>query len=240
MYQHYLFDLYGTLVDIHTNEQKAYLWKKMALYFGLKGAPYEPKELKSRYHALILESEAKDRAVLFRQGHTDAFPEIDLSAVFWQLYAEKGLFVSDQELNDTARLFRSISLERLEVMDGVFPLLERLRQAGKQLFLLSNAQECFTLPELSLLGLAPYFDGILLSSQAGIKKPDCEFFKMLLSSQGLSPKDCLMIGNDDLADCHGATLAGIDSLYLPTRQSPPLLHPLPSNCRKIKEIREVF
>lgn len=28
MYQNYIFDLYGTLVDIHTNEKKAYLWKK--------------------------------------------------------------------------------------------------------------------------------------------------------------------------------------------------------------------
>ena len=28
MYQNYIFDLYGTLVDIHTNEKKAYLWEK--------------------------------------------------------------------------------------------------------------------------------------------------------------------------------------------------------------------
>ena len=35
MYQNYIFDLYGTLVDIHTNEKKAYLWKKMSLFFGM-------------------------------------------------------------------------------------------------------------------------------------------------------------------------------------------------------------
>ena len=46
MYQNYIFDLYGTLVDIHTNEKKAYLWKKMSLFFGMKGAAYEPKELR--------------------------------------------------------------------------------------------------------------------------------------------------------------------------------------------------
>ena len=28
MYQNYIFDLYGTLVDINTNEGKPYLWKK--------------------------------------------------------------------------------------------------------------------------------------------------------------------------------------------------------------------
>lgn len=31
-YQNYIFDLYGTLVDIRTNERKAYLWQKMSLY----------------------------------------------------------------------------------------------------------------------------------------------------------------------------------------------------------------
>ena len=37
MYQNYIFDLYGTLVDIHTNEKKAYLWEKMSLFFGRAG-----------------------------------------------------------------------------------------------------------------------------------------------------------------------------------------------------------
>ena len=55
MYQNYIFDLYGTLVDIHTNEKKAYLWKKMSLFFGMKGAAYEPKELRTAYETKIKE-----------------------------------------------------------------------------------------------------------------------------------------------------------------------------------------
>lgn len=58
MYQNYIFDLYGTLVDIHTNEKKAYLWKKMSLFFGMKGAAYEPKELRTAYETKIKEQEA--------------------------------------------------------------------------------------------------------------------------------------------------------------------------------------
>ena len=53
----YIFDLYGTLVDIHTNEKKAYLWKKMSLFFGMKGAAYEPKELRMAYETKIKEQE---------------------------------------------------------------------------------------------------------------------------------------------------------------------------------------
>ena len=50
------------------------------------------------------------------------------------------------------------------------PLL-MLGACTKKKFLLSNAQSCFTLDELDALGLADRFDGILLSSDAGMKKP---------------------------------------------------------------------
>ena len=33
-YDNYVFDLYGTLVDIHTEEDFPKLWEKLALFFG--------------------------------------------------------------------------------------------------------------------------------------------------------------------------------------------------------------
>ena len=183
MYQNYIFDLYGTLVDIHTNEKKAYLWKKMSLFFGMKGAAYEPKELRTAYETKIKE---------------------------------------------------------LSLFPGVPEMLQRLKDAGKKVFLLSNAQALFTAPEISLLGLTKYFDGILLSSDAGVKKPDPAFFEMLLKQYHLNPSECLMTGNDDIADCHGAASAGIASRYVATRQSPKINGSLPENCEKIAEIAELF
>ena len=44
-YDNYVFDLYGTLVDIHTEEDFPNLWEKLALFFGYYGAVYEPEEL---------------------------------------------------------------------------------------------------------------------------------------------------------------------------------------------------
>ena len=48
----YIFDLYGTLVDIHTNESKASLWKNMAQIFSMMGVTYTAPELKKRYKEL--------------------------------------------------------------------------------------------------------------------------------------------------------------------------------------------
>ena len=49
MFQNYIFDLYGTLIDINTNEWNIGLWKKMAEFYGFYGAEYTPKELKEAY-----------------------------------------------------------------------------------------------------------------------------------------------------------------------------------------------
>lgn len=50
MFKNYLFDLYGTLVDINTDEDSKGLWGKLALFYKLKGADYTSKELKITYN----------------------------------------------------------------------------------------------------------------------------------------------------------------------------------------------
>ena len=49
MYKHYIFDLYGTLVDIRTNEKKTYLWNKMSELYSSFAILYTPKELKKTF-----------------------------------------------------------------------------------------------------------------------------------------------------------------------------------------------
>lgn len=243
MYTNYIFDLYGTLADIHTNEQKPYLWEKLACFLSLKGASYTSQELKAAYSQLMAQAEQQHRNDLLSNGISapeQLQPEPDIAPVFQELFFRKGITASEDEIQDFAILWRSISLERLCLFEGVTELLQRLKAAGKRIYLLSNAQALFTRPELNFLGITEYFDGILLSSEAGIKKPDPAFFHKILSQYDLKPEESVMTGNDDEADCHGAAGAGMDSLYIYTAQSPKRARPLPVNCREITHISQVF
>ena len=57
MYKNYIFDLYGTLADIQTNEQKPYLWKKMAEIY--RGSIYPGNKEMVQFHlAHLKKSEA--------------------------------------------------------------------------------------------------------------------------------------------------------------------------------------
>lgn len=215
MYDNFIFDLYGTLVDIRTNEEKPYLWKKMSEIYSSMGAVYSPMELKKEFRRL----ELRQKEILCSKKNQD-FVEPDLTAVFAKLYTNRGIEWVEQLAKMTAVTFRTLSRQKLMVYDGVKETLAELRKRGKGVYLLSNAQRDFTRPELELLGLTECFDGILISSEEGCKKPSSEFFQRMIRRYGLRVEKCLMVGNDENSDILGAGNVGMDTLYLQTETSP--------------------
>ena len=219
-YSAYLFDLYGTLVDIHTDENKPGFWKKIADWYRSHGAAWDAEGLRAEYLRLCAARTAE-----LQWQYPDAAVEIDLLPVFRALYTEKNVRPGDALPADSAWAFRRASTTHLRAYVGAAELLDALRAAGGRVILLSNAQGCFTRPELELLGLAERFDRIYISSEIGFQKPDPRFFGAPLWELGLDPSDCLMIGNDPLCDLGGARRAGMDAVYirsaLSPRQTPP-------------------
>ena len=233
-YTDLIFDLYGTLVDIHT-EEDALVWEKTALYFGFYGAHYTGPELKAAFHAAMAARQA-------RAGQSyECFPDIPYEEVMAQLFRDKGVEENADALGfNAAQLDRICSIEYVKLYPHVPEALESLRQAGCRLWLLSNAQRAFTAYELRLLGLDTAFDGIYISSDFQCRKPDIRFFRALLEERKLDISKCLMIGNDRDTDIAGARNAGLDTLYMHTLLTPaeqaeadPALLPgrAPGDCR---------
>lgn len=220
MYDSYIFDLYGTLADIRTNEEKPYLWQKMSEFYTSLGALYSPGQLRREFRRLeqLATERVQREAASF--GLRGILAEPDLTGVFQRLFQEKGISCERQTARMTAVFFRTLSRQRLRVYDGVKETLQELHDRGRGLYLLSNAQSDFTRPELELLGLAGCFDGILISSEEGCKKPSPVFFHRLIERYNLEPARCLMVGNDMGSDIAGAADVGMDSLYLHTATSP--------------------
>lgn len=218
-YDNYIFDLYGTLVDITTDEEKNILWKQLALFYGFQGARYSASEIKKRYHEIV-ELKLKDKKAeeSARYGH-EAYPEIQIEDVFELLYKEKDVEPTKDLIKYTCQMFRISSIEWLKVYPGAIELLTKLRKQGK-VYLLSNAQRQFTEYELIFLGIAPLFDGILISSDKGTGKPDASFFNRLKDEYGVDFSKSIMIGNDSENDIAGAKAVGMDTFYLRSNISP--------------------
>ena len=222
-YQAYFFDLYGTLVDIHTDESKPKFWKAAASCYAFHGAAYDPAELRSEYSRLCAAETER-----LQKAFPGAAVEIDLLPVFRALYQAKGISPDEALTADTAWAFRRASTTRLRAYAGAGALLAALRFTGRTVILLSNAQSSFTRPELNELGLMDRFNRIYISSEIGFQKPDPRFFSAALRELDLDPADCLMVGNDPVCDVDGAVSAGMDAVYLRTALSPadaPDVHP---------------
>lgn len=221
-YSNYVFDLYGTLVDIHTEENDPALWQKLALFYGYYDAIYEPEELKQAYGALVKGKEAELKQTLdgdARYSH-EASPEIEITEVFRELYARKGVEADEALAVHTGQFFRVLSTEYVRTYPGTEAMLRGLRENGKKVYLLSNAQRIFTEYEMHVLGIAKYFDAILISSDYKTKKPDKRFFDVLMERYALNAKETLFIGNDSHTDIAGAQTVGLDTFYVHSNISP--------------------
>lgn len=209
-----VFDLYGTLVDIHT-EEDVLVWEKTALFFGFYGAHYSGDELKAAFQRTMEEREA-------RAGQSyECFPDIPFETVMTQLFRDGGVTENADALGvQAAQLFRISSIEYIRLYPNVLEALKLLREKGYRLWLLSNAQRIFTEYELRHLGLGEQLDGIYISSDRGCRKPDIRFYQSLLKEQNLDPARCLMIGNDRNTDIAGAKAVGMSTLYMHTELTP--------------------
>ncbi len=214
-YTDLIFDLYGTLVDIHTEEDDR-VWEKTAIYFGFYGANYTGAELKYDFQSSLSSREAK-------AGQSyECFPDIPFEEIMTELIQKKGITENADALAvNAAQLFRISSIDYIKLYPDVIQALDALRRKGYRLWLLSNAQRIFTEYELRHLGLHDHLDGIYISSDYGYRKPDVRFFRALLEEQQLIPDQCLMIGNDRATDIAGAKAAGLDTLYMHTNLTPP-------------------
>lgn len=214
-YTDLIFDLYGTLVDIRTEENET-VWEKTAIFFGFYGAHYTGPELKQAFGMAMAAREAA-------AGQSyECFPDIPFEQVMTELFQAKGICENAEPLGiQAAQLFRISSMEYIRLYPGVLEALARLRQKGYRLWLLSNAQRIFTAYELRHLGLGAQLDGVYISSDYGFRKPDARFFSALLQEQNLNPQKCLMIGNDRNTDIAGAQAVGLATLYMYTNITPP-------------------
>ena len=225
-YDAYIFDLYGTLVDIHTDENKISLWRQTADFYTSHGAEYEAGELKQACYGKVRAAEQEAKAAENRGKAHESCPEIDLGEVFRQLFLEKGVPADEGMVVEATDVFRRGATTHIRTYAGAHELLDALRESGSKVYLLSNAQRLFTLPELRNLGLLERFDDIFISSDYGCKKPDVRFFQELIDRHSLDASKCLMIGNDPVCDILGGRNAGMDTYYIHSALSPQPAPPL--------------
>ena len=200
----FLFDLYGTLADIKTDEELQSLWYGFAWLLGES----DVKKVRDEYLEICKK---------YSDARAHKFVEFDLLHVFEEMLENRG--ASTEKAILVAREFRLLSRQKLRLFPCIVEILAGLKERGAGVYLVSNAQSCFTLAELDELGITSLFDGILISSDAGVKKPCPDIFEVAFNKFSLNKEDCFYVGNDLHDDVLGASGAGLKTVYIETEQS---------------------
>ena len=106
------------------------------------------------------------------------------------------------------------------VFDDVVPTLASLRESGARLAIVSNWDS--NLPGLlARLGLASWFDAVVVSSLEGMEKPAPDLFLLAVERLGGRPSQALHVGDTPELDEAGARAAGIASVIVDRRSRLP-------------------
>lgn len=206
-----LFDLYGTLIDIETDEGMEEIYRGIAHFLTYHGVHLHRWEVRDHYYRIMHQQ---------RDQSGEEHPEIIVEDIWDTFLEEQGVRPASARFRlalTLAQLYRGISRKRLGLYPGVKEVLDHLRLSYR-LALVSDAQPCFARPEIRAVGLEAYLNPVVISAEYGFRKPDPRLFQAALDGLRLSPGEVIFVGNDMHRDIFGATQIGIKTIFFASNQ----------------------
>lgn len=190
-----LWDIDGTLLDFHAAEREAI--KSLFQKFELGECTDEMIERYSKINRSYWER--------LERGEVTK-PQV-LVGRFEDFFASEGLDISlAPEFNQAYQLSLG---DTIVFCDDSYNIVKSLKGKVKQ-YAVSNGTVIAQTKKLRLSGLGELFDGVYLSEDLGVEKPNVEFFDQVFTEIGPINKDEVIIVGDSLtSDICGGNNAGI-------------------------------
>jgi putative hydrolase of the HAD superfamily len=197
-YAFLLFDFDGTLVDYDKTES----WS-LAEAFRQAGIPYDQKRYLPEYSRI--------NAKMWKDFEKGGISAPDLRVQRFRMLFEACGIRGNPDL--VAGMYVSNLSESAFLFDDALPLLAKLRPRYK-LGLITNGLKEAQRKRLALSGADTYMDGIAVSDEIGIQKPDPGIFAYALRDAAHADKNTTLVIGDSLSsDIQGGINFGIDTCW---------------------------
>ena len=210
-----IFDINGTLINIHTDEGMDEIYRAVSHFFTYHGIYLHRGEVRDQYYRLMEEQ---------IKASGEEYPEFDAVAL-WKKFLLSTLGPAGKPSPEIleamsrflSQIYRGISRIRLELYPDVKPVLDELK-SRLTMAVVSDGQSVWALPEMRAVGIDGYFDPIVISGDYGFRKPDPRLFQAALDGIGLEPENVLFVGNDMYRDIRGAGNMGMKTVFFLSNQ----------------------
>lgn len=211
-----IFDINGTLTDIHTSESHDDIYRVISNLLSYQGVFLEPNAARELYFQIMKEQ---------RSASVERHPEFDVVGIFRELIKRNSTAFThrlpsgklEQLPLFLAETYRAASRFRLQLYRGVENTIRELKQKYR-LAAISDGQTAYAVPELNAVGLSGYFETVTVSGDLGYRKPDKRMFETALTAMKMSPAEVLFVGNDMYRDIYGAKQLGIRTVFFKSNQ----------------------
>ena len=222
-----LWDIDGTLLNFHAAEQVAIrtLFEKFHL-----GECTD--EMLAKYSVI-------NRAYWEKLERGEVSKPQVLVGRFHDFFAAEGLDTSvAPEFNQAYQ----VSLgDTIVYMDDSYELVKSLKGQVLQ-YAVSNGTVLAQTKKLRLSGLGELFDGVYLSEDLGVEKPNIAFFDKVFAEIGpIEPSEVIIVGDSLTSDIRGGNNAGILTCwYNPKGDSASEDYQIDYEIRNLQEIRKIL
>ncbi len=177
-----------------------------------------------------LDRSAKEAAVLVRQRLGVDCAAIHNRCLRLQVMLEKMGLPLEHALTMSEQYWDTL-IGLSEPEPGAPECLSRLREAGYVLGIGTDMTLEYQLKKLKRLQMLPLFDFLVCSEEVNAEKPDPKLFLTCAEKAGVSPEECLFIGDNLKKDVLGPRSVGMQSLwYCPADEKAAAYPQIPRLC----------
>lgn len=124
------------------------------------------------------------------------------------------LNIYNEALSDKlADIYSVISDQMVHLFPSTIKTLEKLKETGVRLGMITNGNCESQWSKINRFGLAKYFDRILIEGEVGYGKPDIRIYKSALSFFNVSPDVIWMVGDNLVWDIKAPQSLGIYGIW---------------------------
>lgn len=136
----------------------------------------------------------------------------DKTQMFTELLEELP-WVVKPDLTELMNYYRKNYVSYSVLKEYATETIEWCRQNFK-IGVVTNGTKVIQYGKIDQLGIRSLFECIIVSEEAGMKKPNAKIFQLAAEMLGLSPQQCLFIGDHPTNDIGGAGNAGMETIWL--------------------------
>ncbi|QNG60627.1 HAD family hydrolase [Bacillus sp. PAMC26568] len=191
-----------------------------AILFDLDGTLFNRDLALMNFAEMQYDNWEELHSKLTREQYTELFLRLDKNGYVWKdavyktIAKKLELSAQPEDLLKDYQVNFHTSCAPCEITVDV---MKTLTAKGLKLGIITNGFTEFQRKTIQTMGIEDFFDVVVISEEAGLRKPDTAIFQLALKIMNIEPKYAVYVGDHPENDVKAAKDAGLNAIWMKTK-----------------------